>query len=103
VEKVAFGTGWKSGVWKWAEKEKWRLVKGVQRRGRVAGERRTYERAYGNASCDGGDGGGADVAGDAAAGGERGEDEGDVVEGSLGRGTASDLWNVGVGGKSYHC
>lgn len=43
----------------------------------------TYERANGNAGGHGRDGGGADVAGDAAAGSECGEDECDVVEGGL--------------------
>ena len=41
----------------------------------------TYEGAHSAACGDGGNGAGADVAGDAPAGGEGGEDECDVVEG----------------------
>jgi len=45
------------------------------------GTGRTYEGANGAACSDGGDGSSADIAGDATAGGEGGENEGDVVEG----------------------
>lgn len=50
-------------------------------RGRVGGGNGgrgfgTYEGADGHAGCNGGDGAGADVAGQPAAGGEEGEQEG---------------------------
>lgn len=43
----------------------------------------TYERSNSHASRDGGDGAGADVAGDAAAGGEEGEEVGGLGGGGL--------------------
>lgn len=53
--------------------------------GRSGARRRTYQCANGDACGDGGNGAGADVAGDAATGGEGGEDKGDVVERLVGR------------------
>lgn len=48
------------------------------------GRMRAYQRANAHAGRDGGNAAGAHVAGYAAAGGQGGEEEGDVVEGCLG-------------------